>query len=129
MAAYSDRTQKVCYLSGESLVRVTTTDITSLERLNEYLLSGRAQEAQSLIGELFHVDDLSPQNFQQAFFSVRGVLIAAAQKVECEDIAYLCSYDNRQSARRQVQNLRDCCFAIPSSAATTKLFSGAFSPG
>lgn len=37
MAAYSDRTQKVCYLSGESLVRVTTTDITSLERLNEYL--------------------------------------------------------------------------------------------
>lgn len=38
------------------------------------------QEAQSLIGELFHVDDLSPQNFQQAFFSVRGVLIAAAQK-------------------------------------------------
>ena len=80
MAAYSDRTQKVCYLSGESLVRVTTTDITSLERLNEYLLSGRAQEAQSLIGELFHVDDLSPQNFQQAFFSVRGVLIAAAQK-------------------------------------------------
>lgn len=112
MAAYSDRTQKVCYLSGESLVRVTTTDITSLERLNEYLLSGRAQEAQSLIGELFHVDDLSPQNFQQAFFSVRGVLIAAAQKVECEDIAYLCSYDNRQSARRQVQNLRDCCFEI-----------------
>ena len=47
-----------------------------------------------------------------AFFSVRGVLIAAAQKVECEDIAYLCSYDNRQSARRQVQNLRDCCFEI-----------------
>ena len=46
------------------------------------------------------------------FFSVRGVLIAAAQKVECEDIAYLCSYDNRQSARRQVQNLRDCCFEI-----------------
>ena len=29
-----------------------------------------------------------------------------------EDIAYLCSYDNRQSARRQVQNLRDCCFEI-----------------
>ena len=104
--------ENLVYLSGESLVRVTTTDITSLERLNEYLLSGRAQEAQSLIGELFHVDDLSPQNFQQAFFSVRGVLIAAAQKVECEDIAYLCSYDNRQSARRQVQNLRDCCFEI-----------------
>ncbi len=41
--------------------------------------------AAHLIGELFHVDDLSPQNFQQAFFSVRGVLIAAAQKVECED--------------------------------------------
>lgn len=112
MAAYSDRTQKVCYLSGESLVRVTTTDITSLERLNEYLLSGRAQEAQALIGEVFRVDDLSPQNFQQAFFSVRGVLIAAAQKVGCEDIAWLCAYDNQQSARRQVQNLCDCCFEI-----------------
>ena len=112
MAAFSDHTQKVCYLNGESLMRVTTTDIIRLEQLNEYLLSGRVQEAQTLIGELFHVDDLSPQNFQQAFYSVRGVLIAAAQKVDCPEAAHLCTYDNRQSVQHQVQNLRDCCFEI-----------------
>ena len=112
MAAYADPTQKVCYLSGESLRRVTTTDITSLEQLNEYLLAGRAEEAQALIKDLFRVDDLSPQNFQQSFYSVRGVLLAAAQKVECEEVTFLCTYDPRQSAQRQVQNLRDCCFEI-----------------
>lgn len=112
MAAYSDPTQKVCYLNGESLRRVTTTDITSLERLNEYLLAGCVQEAQELIKALFHVDDLSPQNFQQSFYSVRGVLLAAAQQVECEDVTFLCAYDGRQSAQRQVQNLCDCCFEI-----------------
>lgn len=112
MQRYADRTQKVCYLNGESLVRASTPDIVSLERLNGYLLSGCGQEAQSLICEFFNVEELSPQNFQQAFFSVRGVLIGAAQKIGGEDVSYLCSYDSRRTAHRQVQDLCDCCFEI-----------------
>lgn len=112
MQRYADRTQKVCYLNGESLVRASTPDIVSLERLNGYLLSGCGQEAQSLICEFFNVEQLSPQNFQQAFFSVRGVLLSAAQKVGGEDVSYLCSYDSRRTAHRQVQDLCDCCFEI-----------------
>lgn len=112
MQRYADCTQKVCYLNGESLVRTSTPDIISLERLNGYLLSGCVQEAQALISEFFSVEDLSPQNFQQAFFSVRGVLIGAAQKLGGEDVSYLCSYDSRRSAHQQVRDLCDCCFEI-----------------
>ncbi|MFQ7003814.1 MAG: helix-turn-helix transcriptional regulator [Ruthenibacterium lactatiformans] len=111
MAAYSDRTQKVCYLSGESLVRVTTTDITSLERLNEYLYPA-AHRKRSLSSANCSMWTIFRRRTFSRHSSACAVLIAAAQKVECEDIAYLCSYDNRQSARRQVQNLRDCCFEI-----------------
>lgn len=112
MQRYADPTQKVCYLNGESLMRTSTPDIVSLERLNGYLLSGCTQEAQSLIEEFFSVENLSPQNFQQAFFSVRGVLIGAAQKVGGEDVSYLCSYDSRRSAHRQVRDLCDCSAEI-----------------
>lgn len=115
MQRYADDTQKVCYLNGESLVRMATPDVVSLERLNGYLLAGCAQEAQALIREFFSVEELSPQNFQQAFFSVRGVLIGAAQKAGGEDVGYLCSYDSQKPAHQQVQALCDCCFEICSS--------------
>lgn len=111
MAAYSDPTQKVCYLNEKSLVRNTTTDITSLERLSEYLMAGRTEEAQSLIDEFFRVDDLSQQNFRQAFYTVRGVLLSAARAAECEDLAFLCS-DTGKSVYQQVQGLHDLCFEV-----------------
>lgn len=116
MQRYADPTQKVCYLNGESLVRMATPDVVSLERLNGYLLAGRVEDAQTLVRDLFSVETLSPQNFQQAFFSVRGVLLDAAQKVGGEEAGRLCSYDSRQLAHKQVQDLCDCCMEICSSA-------------
>ena len=104
--------QKILYLRDEDQAQFITTDITSLDRLNEYLLSGHAEEALALVRGLFGVDALSAQNFQQTFFSVRGVLIAAAQKAGCEDVALLCTYDRQQSSQRLIRNLCDCCFEI-----------------
>lgn len=112
MLAYADPSQKVCYLNEKSLVQNTTTDINSLERLNEYLMAGRTKEAQSLIDEFFRVDDLSPQNFRQAFYSVRGVLLSAARTAECEDLSFLCADDAGKSVYQRVQDLHDLCFEI-----------------
>lgn len=111
MAAYSDPTQKVCYLNEKSLVRNLTTDLASLERLSEYLMAGRTQEAQSLIDDFFRVDDLSQQNFRQAFYSVRGILLSAARAADCEDLAFLCA-DTGKSVYQQVQGLHDLCFEV-----------------
>ncbi len=112
IASYSDVSQKVNYLNGEALKKVTITDINHLEQLNEYLLSACTAEAQTLIDKVFDLEDFSVENFQQIFFSLRGILIGAAQKVGCEDISHLCNFNSRLSAQQQVQNLKDCCFEI-----------------
>ena len=112
IASYSDISQKVYYLNGEPLKKIRITDLNYLEQLNEYLLSACTAEAQALVDSMFYVEDFSAENFQQTFFSIRGILIGAAQKAGCADISHLCSFDRRLSAQQQVRNLKDCCFEI-----------------
>lgn len=112
MAAYADSSQKVCYLTDPGQQHLLSTDLNSLEQLNEYLLAGQAADVLYLLDEFFRVDDLSPQNFQQAFFSIRGVLISVAQKVACTNIAPLCTYDARKPVKEQIGNLKDCCVEV-----------------
>lgn len=112
LSAYADDSQKVCYLTDPSQQHLLSTDITSLERLSEYLLAGEGLAAVGLLDEFFRKDDLSPENFQQAFFSIRGVLLSVAKKVACEDIAPLCTYSSRASVKEQIRDLKDCCAEI-----------------
>lgn len=105
--------QVVC-LNQAVTARTTMPEIATMERLNEYLLAGHTEKAQELVGQIFGNNDLSLQSFRQIFYSVRGVLLAAAEQVGCEDISLLCAYDQGQPMRRQVQALYDCCLVIGS---------------
>lgn len=111
-AANCDQTQSICFLSDDSDSNIVYTDITGLERLNEYLLAGNLVESQKLIKSFFPLHDLSLQNYYQTFYSVRGILISVIQKIHCTDVSYLCNIDMQVPAEKMVQNLQDCCFEI-----------------
>lgn len=113
-AARSESGGQVRCLSDQLWEQATVPEVTTLERLNEYLLAGYTEEAQSLVLQMFGSDDLTPQNFQQIFYSIRGILLNAAQKTNCEDISFLCTYDRRQPMQKQIQNLCECCLMIGS---------------
>lgn len=113
-AASSDLGAQVRSLSDQLWERAAVPEITTLERLNEYLLAGHTEEAQALVLQMFGSDDLTPQNFQQIFYSIRGVLLNAAQKTGCEDISFLCGYDRRRPMQKQVRDLCECCLMIGS---------------
>ena len=113
-AARPDAGQPVICLSQAVSVRTTMPEVASLERLNEYLLAGHTEKAQELVGQIFGSIDLSLQSFRQIFYSVRGVLLAAAEQVGCEDISLMCAYDQGMPMDRQVQRLYDCCLVIGS---------------
>lgn len=112
VAAYADPTQKICYLGNGSAQRGTTVNATNAARLREYLLSGCTEEAVSLLSELFSVDNLDPENFKQDFYTAGGILLNTAERVCCPDIAYLCSYDSKLTARQMLSRLQDCCVEI-----------------
>lgn len=112
VAAYADPTQKICYLGNRSAQRGTTVNATNAARLREYLLSGCTEEAVSLLNELFSVDNLDPENFKQDFYTAGGILLNTAERVCCPDIAYLCSYDSKLTARQMLSRLQDCCVEI-----------------
>ncbi len=112
MVAYADPTQKVCYLSSESLRRVVSPEVTNLNRLREYLMAAQTEQAQELVRRQFHVDNLSIRNFQQAFYGVRCILLDVAQQVGCSDILPLCENNESLSIRKRISNLCDCCFEI-----------------
>ncbi len=112
--SYADPREKVCYLSNLEWARTAVPKVTELECLNEYLLAGQTDLAQDLTRRLFGCDELSLDNFQQIFYSVRGILLATAEKVNCEDISHLCKYDRRQPMAKQIQNLCEGCFVIGS---------------
>lgn len=112
VAAYADPTQKICYLGNSSAQRGTTVNATNAARLREYLLSGCTEEAVSLLSELFSVDNLDPENFKQDFYTAGGILLNTAERVCCPDIAYLCSYDSKLTARQMLSRLQDCCVEI-----------------
>lgn len=112
VAAYADPTQKICYLGNSSAQRGTTVNATNAARLREYLLSGCTEEAVSLLNELFSVDNLDPENFKQDFYTAGGILLNTAERVCCPDIAYLCSYDSKLTARQMLSRLQDCCVEI-----------------
>lgn len=112
MVAYADPTQKVCYLSSESLRRVVSPEVTNLNRLREYLVAAQTEQAQDLVRHLFHVDNLSIRNFQQAFYGVRCILLDVAQQVGCPDISGLCENNESLSTQKRINNLCDCCFEI-----------------
>ena len=59
-------------------------------------------------GELFSVDNLDPENFKQDFYTAGGILLNTAERVCCPDIAYLCSYDSKPTARQMLSRLQDC---------------------
>ena len=112
VAAYADPTQKICYLGNSSAQRGTMVNATNAARLREYLLSGCTEEAVSLLSELFSVDNLDPENFKQDFYTAGGILLNTAERVCCPDIAYLCSYDSKLTARQMLSRLQDCCVEI-----------------
>ena len=103
-AARADSEQQVYCLRDHALARTTVPEIATLERLNEYLLAGYTEKAQ----------ELSLESFQQIFYSVRGVLLTAAEKAACEDVTLTTPYDHRQPMGRQIRHLCDCCLIIGS---------------
>lgn len=105
-------TEKAIFLSSQDTTLVTIPEVTVLERLREYLLSGYTEQAQQMVRQMFGQDVPRPQDFQQIFYSIRGVLLNAAEKTGCEDIAYLCNYDRRQPMHKLIQNLCDSCLVI-----------------
>lgn len=113
-AARSGNGGQVICLSQDADTHTSVPEISTLECLSEYLLAGYTEKAQALVEEIFSGGELSLQDFRQCFYSVRGVLLATAEKVKCEDIALLCAYDQSLPMRRQVQNLFDGCLVIGS---------------
>lgn len=113
-AARADSEQQVYCLRDHALARTTVPEIATLERLNEYLLAGYTEKAQELILQIFGSQDLSLESFQQIFYSVRGVLLTAAEKAACEDVTLTTPYDHRQPMGRQIRHLCDCCLIIGS---------------
>lgn len=111
-ALNAEAAEKVVFLSSQDKAPVTIPEVTVLERLREYLLSGYTEQAQELVRQMFGQEVPRPQDFQQIFYSVRGVLLNAAEKTGCEDIAFLCNYDRRQSMQKLIQNLCDGCLVI-----------------
>lgn len=105
-------TEKVLCLSSQDKAAIPVPEVTVLERLREYLLSGQTEQAQDLVRQMFGQEVLRPQDFQQIFFSVRGILLNAAEKTDCEDITFLCNYDRRQPMQKLIQNLCDGCLVI-----------------
>lgn len=89
-------------------------EIGLLERLSEALLAGQTESAQSLVIQMFGSEDLMLEDFLQIFYSTRGILLGVAEKVDCEDIRFLCTYDRRKPMKKHIQNLCECCFVIGS---------------
>jgi AraC-like DNA-binding protein len=83
-----------------------------LDRLREALLSGQTDASQALVIQMFGSDDLTPEDFLQIFYSIRGVVLAVADKVECEDVRFLCTYDRRKPMKKLIQNICECCLVI-----------------
>ena len=63
---------------------------------------------------MFGTEDLTLEDFLQIYYSIRGVVLNVAEKVACEDIRFLCTYDHQASMKKQIQNLCECCFVIGS---------------
>lgn len=104
--------QSVCFVELSDQAQPTLPEVTALELLNEYLLAGLTDNAQALVRQLFGRETQPLTTSQQIFFSVRGVLLSAAEKVGCEDISYLCAFDSRQNLDRQIDRLCECCLNI-----------------
>lgn len=113
-AALSETGASVRCLSDQIWDHATVPEITMLQQLNEALLAGLTDNAQSLVVQMFGSEDLTPEDFLQIFYSIRGIVLNAAEKVECEDIRFLCTYDRRKPMKKQIQNLCECCFVIGS---------------
>lgn len=111
-AARADSGQSVCFVALAAQTQPSVPGVTVLELLNEYLLAGLTENAQATVRQLFGSEDLSLSTFQQIFFSVRGVLLSTAEKVGCEDISYLSSFNSRQPMLQQVDRLCECCLNI-----------------
>lgn len=111
-AARPSSGEGVIFLNRVAAAHTTMPEIATLERLNEYLLAGHTEEAQDLVVQIFGSSDLPLLFFRQIFFSVRGVLLAVAEQLGCEDISQLCAYDQSKSMRRQIQDLCDGCLVI-----------------
>lgn len=105
-------TEEVRCLSNQIWEYVTVPEVAMLERLREALLSGQTDGSQALVIQMFGSDDLTPEDFLQIFYSIRGVVLTVAEKVECEDIRFLCTYDRRKPMNKLIQNLCECCLVI-----------------
>jgi AraC-like DNA-binding protein len=99
-------------LSDQLWEYTSAPEISLLERLNEALLAGQVDSAQALVIQMFGSDDLTPEEFLQIFYSIRGVILNTAEKIRCEDIRFLCVYDRHAPMKKLIQNLCECCFAI-----------------
>lgn len=107
-----DGAEAVRCLSNQIWEHVAVPEVAMLERLREALLAGQTDSAQALVIQLFGSEDLTPEDFLQIFYSIRGVVLTAADKVECEDIRFLCTYDRRKPMKKLIQNMCECCLVI-----------------
>ena len=107
-----ESTEEVRCLSNQIWEHVTVPEVSILERLREALLSGQTDSSQALVIQMFGSDDLTPEDFLQIFYSIRGVVLTVAEKVECEDIRFLCTYDRRKPMNKLIQNICECCLVI-----------------
>lgn len=107
-----ESTEQVRCLSNQIWEHVPVPEVAMLERLREALLSGQTDGSQALVIQMFGSDDLTPEDFLQIFYSIRGVVLTVAEKVECEDIYFLCTYDRRKPMKKLIQNICECCLVI-----------------
>lgn len=104
--------QSVCFIDSTKQTPHSIPGVTELECLNEYLLAGLTENAQAMVRQLFDNEGMSLSTFQQIFFSVRGILLSAAEKVGCEDISHLSSFHSSQPMFQQIDRLCECCLNI-----------------
>ncbi len=97
---------KITYIKPEDLKSSVVVEMNDLNKLNEYLLAGMADNVALLIDEIRNEKQLDAQSFTQLFYSLRGTLISVANKVNYTNIDYVCEYDATLSRTFLMDNIK-----------------------
>lgn len=119
-AVQAEEDVSVYCLSNQIWENAPVPELIMLERLQETLLAGLPENARALVLQMFGRDDLTPEDFQQIYYSIRGVLLRVADRVSCEDIRNLCTCDLTMPMKCQIESLCECCVIIGLHVDSTK---------
>ncbi len=97
---------KITYIKQEDLKSSVVVEMNDLNKLNEYLLAGKADDAVLLIEDIWNEKQLDAQSFTQLFYSLRGTLISVANKVNYPAIDHVCEYDATLSRIFLMDNIK-----------------------